>query len=235
MALINCPKCGKEITTQAEACPNCGYPVNTTTSIISEKHSKSQKRMIALALPIGIMAILRVFFEMFCFFKLSGYTLWMVIKDGTLLTTLVLCSLLLTWFVSLFRGSVKKSKMRSISLAACIGIILFLINSLILIRVFVGTEPFWWYNIGLIRRKIQIPFFLNWILFGGVFWAIAKSFHDNLHTYAILVASAFLFKWIIVTVSYIVNLPPIIMLCISVLSYLFMALLFFGFSKTNKS
>ena len=28
MALIKCPKCGKEISDKAIACPNCGYPMN---------------------------------------------------------------------------------------------------------------------------------------------------------------------------------------------------------------
>lgn len=28
MALINCPECGKEISDKANACPNCGYPIN---------------------------------------------------------------------------------------------------------------------------------------------------------------------------------------------------------------
>lgn len=27
MALINCPDCGKPVSTAAQACPNCGYPV----------------------------------------------------------------------------------------------------------------------------------------------------------------------------------------------------------------
>ncbi len=27
MALITCPECGKEVSDQAEACPNCGYPI----------------------------------------------------------------------------------------------------------------------------------------------------------------------------------------------------------------
>jgi uncharacterized membrane protein YdbT with pleckstrin-like domain len=27
MALINCPECGKQVSTSAKACPNCGYPV----------------------------------------------------------------------------------------------------------------------------------------------------------------------------------------------------------------
>lgn len=27
MPLINCPECGKPVSTSAQACPNCGYPV----------------------------------------------------------------------------------------------------------------------------------------------------------------------------------------------------------------
>src|SRR5262245_3556513 len=27
MALINCPECGKEVSTAAKECPHCGYPV----------------------------------------------------------------------------------------------------------------------------------------------------------------------------------------------------------------
>ena len=34
MALIKCPECGKEISSQAGACPNCGCPIaNKPTSI----------------------------------------------------------------------------------------------------------------------------------------------------------------------------------------------------------
>jgi len=27
MALINCPECGREVSTEAKACPACGFPV----------------------------------------------------------------------------------------------------------------------------------------------------------------------------------------------------------------
>lgn len=27
MALINCPECGKKVSDQAVACPDCGYPI----------------------------------------------------------------------------------------------------------------------------------------------------------------------------------------------------------------
>src|SRR5204863_4816365 len=27
MALINCPECGQQVSTEAETCPACGYPV----------------------------------------------------------------------------------------------------------------------------------------------------------------------------------------------------------------
>lgn len=32
MALIKCPECGKQISNQADACPNCGYPIKSTVT-----------------------------------------------------------------------------------------------------------------------------------------------------------------------------------------------------------
>ena len=37
MPLVNCPDCGKPVSSSAHACPNCGYPV-------AEKHSEAQKQ-----------------------------------------------------------------------------------------------------------------------------------------------------------------------------------------------
>lgn len=36
MALIDCPECGKQVSTQARACPHCGYPVAETPAADSE-------------------------------------------------------------------------------------------------------------------------------------------------------------------------------------------------------
>ncbi len=33
MALISCPECGKEVSTEASSCPHCGYPLSKTTNI----------------------------------------------------------------------------------------------------------------------------------------------------------------------------------------------------------
>ena len=30
MALISCPECSKQVSTQAQSCPNCGYPLRRT-------------------------------------------------------------------------------------------------------------------------------------------------------------------------------------------------------------
>lgn len=38
MPLINCPECNMSISTQALACPHCGYPVNPRKKNISSKH-----------------------------------------------------------------------------------------------------------------------------------------------------------------------------------------------------
>lgn len=42
MALIRCPECGKEISNKAEACPNCGYPIESlgkAKRIINEEYA----------------------------------------------------------------------------------------------------------------------------------------------------------------------------------------------------
>lgn len=39
MALINCPECNKEISTEATACPNCGYN-------IKKQNRKNQSNLI---------------------------------------------------------------------------------------------------------------------------------------------------------------------------------------------
>lgn len=40
MALIKCPECGKEVSTEAEACPNCGYPIKNNPAIKQEAKEK---------------------------------------------------------------------------------------------------------------------------------------------------------------------------------------------------
>ena len=41
MALIKCPECGKEISDQAEKCPNCGYPIYNSNRIQNPRNTYS--------------------------------------------------------------------------------------------------------------------------------------------------------------------------------------------------
>ncbi len=41
MALVSCPDCGKEVSTHAEACPNCGCPKD----VILESVEKTKKKL----------------------------------------------------------------------------------------------------------------------------------------------------------------------------------------------
>ena len=45
MALINCPECGNQVSDQAGACPNCGYPIRggTSTSATMLKFTSKDK------------------------------------------------------------------------------------------------------------------------------------------------------------------------------------------------
>ena len=40
MSLINCPKCGKQISNKAGHCPNCGHPINPEMNAPDEKERK---------------------------------------------------------------------------------------------------------------------------------------------------------------------------------------------------
>ena len=52
MALINCPECGKQVSTAAKACPNCGYPV-------AEREGKAQDRAAESASQQQVLAEVR--------------------------------------------------------------------------------------------------------------------------------------------------------------------------------
>jgi uncharacterized membrane protein YdbT with pleckstrin-like domain len=41
MALINCPECGKQVSTAATACPSCGYPIGAVQQAREQTAPKS--------------------------------------------------------------------------------------------------------------------------------------------------------------------------------------------------
>lgn len=40
MALINCPECGKQVSTHAESCPNCGCPKDAILESVEKRRKK---------------------------------------------------------------------------------------------------------------------------------------------------------------------------------------------------
>lgn len=85
MALINCPECQKEISSSAKACPNCGFPVSSTSEVAATIYeeltieqqpqkvevtsiklvSKKNKKRIGIA--IGIIILLAIAGIIICF------------------------------------------------------------------------------------------------------------------------------------------------------------------------
>lgn len=49
MAYINCPECGKNISDQADACPQCGYPINR------KQKKRISKKLIGISCFIAIL------------------------------------------------------------------------------------------------------------------------------------------------------------------------------------
>lgn len=55
MSLINCEECGKEVSSKAVRCPNCGAPVNDPVLKWYQKNSKGN-----IALMLGCIAFLLI-------------------------------------------------------------------------------------------------------------------------------------------------------------------------------
>jgi len=60
MALITCPDCKKEISSEAESCPNCGRPMSTAIKCPNCKSTNVEKisagSKVGSALMFGIFA-----------------------------------------------------------------------------------------------------------------------------------------------------------------------------------
>lgn len=59
MALIKCSECGKEISSKALACPNCGVPLGSESIVDPEFHGKSEGVFLK-SLNCGCMVMLAV-------------------------------------------------------------------------------------------------------------------------------------------------------------------------------
>lgn len=69
MSLINCNECGRQVSTQAKNCPNCGAPIVTSENIkiehyIEQKPAKPKDNLVwailstvLCCLPLGIVSI----------------------------------------------------------------------------------------------------------------------------------------------------------------------------------
>ena len=66
MALTQCPDCGKEVSTSAVACPNCGAPIagaseakaagaQLTTTQATSKKIKTQQAISAIMFLVGMV------------------------------------------------------------------------------------------------------------------------------------------------------------------------------------
>lgn len=67
MALVRCPDCGKDVSTRASSCPNCGGPVaaeenkDKEIKVITEHTSKSLKGQSCLSGVLFLLGVLFVF------------------------------------------------------------------------------------------------------------------------------------------------------------------------------
>lgn len=61
MALFYCPECGKQISTEAVTCPNCGYPVKKNVTPISSVDTKPVKQKKSKSFLLIVFSIIILF------------------------------------------------------------------------------------------------------------------------------------------------------------------------------
>ena len=59
MPLINCPECGKQVSSQAKRCIDCGYPINESQEIRPQKKESGKLRIVVIsAISLFVVFIL---------------------------------------------------------------------------------------------------------------------------------------------------------------------------------
>lgn len=65
MALIKCPECGKEVSSSASSCPNCGHPISPKETVVEKTVIKEKKKGSCLSkilMVIGFFVIIGVLY-----------------------------------------------------------------------------------------------------------------------------------------------------------------------------
>lgn len=77
MAMIYCPECGKQVSDQAVACPNCGYPI--AARFAQPLHTERKSEEVRIKLP-NTNQFASGFVGLFCSknacIKSAGRTIW---------------------------------------------------------------------------------------------------------------------------------------------------------------
>ena len=86
MALIPCPECGKDISSEAEACPDCGHPIKPRVAE-PEFRAYTRRKVIGcmvlcgVGLPIGlVMELPSVWGLSILGFVVGG---WQLLRSGS--------------------------------------------------------------------------------------------------------------------------------------------------------
>lgn len=232
MTQLKCPECGKEFDSTKQACPNCGCPVGLMEEIKNGQQSRIQSRMVALAKSVGILSLVSVFFigikKVLISITEISKLMEIAIDLGKYLGIILTFVLLMMWFLSLYKGSVKKSKMKAISIVAIIGICciisFYVIDALASLTIDIRGQrvegggvtlkgfPKWiicWKicNCGLhFLSDFSDVFYvsinlLQYALIGGSFCALSKYFHGKMCIFSVLTGVGFLLRWLLVIIG----------------------------------
>ena len=72
MALINCPNCGRQVSTKAQKCPHCGFDVEQYVTQCREKEQLKEKHQSVKVVIFGVAGLFILLFAVFIFTNLSS-------------------------------------------------------------------------------------------------------------------------------------------------------------------
>ena len=80
MALIKCPECGKEVSDEANCCPNCGYVLKKAKNVneFVELNEEKESKVHPLCLAGMIVGICSLFIDFFGLVSLVGLVISIV-------------------------------------------------------------------------------------------------------------------------------------------------------------
>lgn len=84
MALITCPECNHQVSSHADVCVQCGYPIKANKAILTERTSKAIKKLAVSPTIIFVISFFTMAYSVT--FDVYDYYIWFIAVGGMILS-----------------------------------------------------------------------------------------------------------------------------------------------------